>query len=238
MKINKEVEELLKGKKFNNGFKFHLSKSTKQLDRDSVIIDRCKGKKVLHLGFLDHIPLIEKKIKENRWLHIKLVEKSSICIGVDIDKHGINMVRDKFNIDNLYCVDIQNEKLPKQVSKENFDVLLISDVIEHIGDPLTFLIDIKKIFNGKVSSIILTTPNAFRIENFMNALRNKEIINTDHKFWFSQYTLSKLAVDAGYKIVRVGMCQHLLGGYTKILKNFFLRFFPNLKQTLVLELEF
>ena len=150
----------------------------------------------------------------------------------------INMVRDKFNIDNLYCVDIQNEKLPKQVSKENFDVLLISDVIEHIGDPLTFLIDIKKIFNGKVSSIILTTPNAFRIENFMNALRNKEIINTDHKFWFSQYTLSKLAVDAGYKIVRVGMCQHLLGGYTKILKNFFLRFFPNLKQTLVLELEF
>tara|TARA_B100001094_G_scaffold325575_1_gene380172 strand:- start:141 stop:857 length:717 start_codon:yes stop_codon:yes gene_type:complete len=238
MKINKEVEKLLKGKKFNNGFKFHLSKSTKQLDRDSVIIDRCKDKKVLHLGFLDHIPLIEKKISENRWLHSKLVEQSSMCIGIDIDKYGVQLVRDKFNIENIYCVDIQKEKLPKIISKINFDVLLISDVIEHIGDPLTFLTDIKKVFNGKVNSVILTTPNAFRIENFINALKNYEIINTDHKFWFSQYTLSKLAVDAGYKIVRVGMCQHLLGGYTKFLKNFILRFFPNLKQTLVLELKF
>ena len=121
-----EVEKLLKGKKFNNGFKFHLSKSTKQLDRDSVIIDRCKDKKVLHLGFLDHIPLIEKKISENRWLHSKLVEQSSMCIGIDIDKYGVQLVRDKFNIENIYCVDIQKAKLTKIISKINFDVLLIS----------------------------------------------------------------------------------------------------------------
>ena len=63
MKIDKEIIKYLNGEKFSNGYKFNLSKSTEEPDRDSYILNSCENKKVLHLGFLDHVPLIEKKNK-------------------------------------------------------------------------------------------------------------------------------------------------------------------------------
>ena len=238
MKIDKEIIKYLNGEKFSNGYKFNLSKSTKERDRDSYILNSCKKKKVLHLGFLDHVPLIEKKINENRWLHSKLLEKCELCIGFDIDNNGIEFVKENFNIDNVLFYDFQNDKMPDEIKNNHFDVLLISDVIEHIGDPLTFLKDINRVFKNVVDKIIITTPNAFRLENFLSAYKNEEVVNTDHKFWFSQYTLSKLIIESGFEIKRVGMCQHLIGGYSKAFKNFIVNLFPNLKQTLVFEFVF
>ena len=238
MKIDSKVLDFLSGRDFSNGHKFTLSKSTGDSDRDSVILNRCSNKKIIHLGFLDHIPLINKKVKENRWLHSKLVDVTDFCVGIDIDKNGVELVKKDFNINHVYCVDIEKGKLPEVIVKKHFDILLVSDVIEHIGDPLTFLQTINKVFKGKVKKVIMTTPNAFRIENFLGALKNQETINTDHKFWFSQYTLSKLIVEAGFEIEKIGMCQHLLGGYSKTFKNIFVNIFPNLKQTLVIEFVF
>ena len=48
MKIDKEIIKYLNGEKFSNGYKFNLSKSTEERDRDSYILNSCKKKKVLH----------------------------------------------------------------------------------------------------------------------------------------------------------------------------------------------
>ena len=104
--------------------------------------------------------------------------------------------------------------MPDEIKNNHFDVLLISDVIEHIGDPLTFLKEINRVFKNVVDKIIITTPNAFRLENFLSAYKNEEVINTDHKFWFSQYTLSKLIIESGFEIKSKDVAS--LGSYKSI----------------------
>lgn len=42
--------------------------------------------------------------------------------------------------------------------------------------------------------VLLTTPNALRLRN--RRLWTAELVNTDHRYWFSPYTLAKSLVDA------------------------------------------
>ena len=193
---------------------------------------------------------LSEKILENRvdissW-KIFLTDERLNCLKQDQNRSmllpnlervsGFNVTNLNFFLQGHYADSYQS--IVDKIKNNHFDVLLISDVIEHIGDPLTFLKDINRVFKNVVDRIIITTPNAFRLENFLSAYKNEEVINTDHKFWFSQYTLSKLIIESGFEIKGVGMCQHLIGGYTKAFKNFIVNLFPNLKQTLVFEFVF
>jgi hypothetical protein len=76
--------------------------------------------------------------------------------------------------------------------------MILGEIIEHISNPAAFLNALRERYAGYVGKIILTTPHAFRYKNFTRAAKtHQEIINSDHRFWFTPYTLAKIAVDAG-----------------------------------------
>jgi len=237
MKYTNEDLEYLKGVKFSNGTKFELINQTDYLNRDEYLIHLAKNKTVMHLGFVDHIPLIDEKITKGSWLHKKLMDNCKICFGVDINKEGINYIQDNYNYPYLYAIDIINDELPEEIAKEKIDYLLIPDVIEHIGNPVAFLKAIKEKLTN-VDKIVLTTPNALRLNNFMFALKNIECVNTDHRFWFTPFTLSKIVIDAGFEIENIGFCEHSVLSRRQIFRKLFLSKYFTFKDTLIIEVKF
>jgi len=188
----------LKGEKFSSGLQVSFAKGP-YVDRFTVLENICRGKRVIHLGFADHKELIEAKIKNNVWLHARLMKVASICYGIDINCEAVDFVKNNFRIDNIFCVDILNEDLPTQIKNEKIDLIVIPEVLEHIDNPVAFLMNLKSKLSSIVNEVVITVPNAFRISNFQFAKSNIEAINTDHRYWFTPYTLLKILVRSGYE---------------------------------------
>lgn len=231
------TKEYLLGKTFSNGAIINLNHvDTSTLYRDDYLVELAKGKNILHLGFVDHIPLVDEKIKRGNWLHKKLIDVCNICFGVDINKKGIKYIQDTYGYKNLYAVDITSYSIPKELLEIQFDYILIPDVIEHIGNPVEFLTSIRENFKDNAEKIILTTPSAFRWNNFVNSFKTIEIINTDHRFWFTPFTLSKIVTDAGYHINSLGYFEHGKLSRREIFRKFILNRYPSFRDTLIIDI--
>lgn len=235
--MNELVLEYLSGKKFDSGANIDfIDNENKILTKETYLMKISKNKNIIHFGFLDHVELIENKIKNNDYLHKKLIECSNECFGIDINQEGIKYLRENHNFQNLYALDIINDELPSDILNKKFEYILIPDVIEHIGNPVLFLKSIRKKFKNNTESIILTTPNAFRLDNFKNVFKHIECINTDHRFWFTQYTIAKIATDAGFKIKSVAFLEDGYISRREIIKKLLLKKFAGFRDTIFIEL--
>lgn len=227
-----EIITYLKNIKFSNALKVTIPKND-LIFRDNYLINLSKNKKIIHIGCVDHLDLIEKKIQKDQWFHKKLLDNSNKCIGIDINKKGIEFLIKKYNISNLYNVDVIKDKIPFEIQKETFDYIFLPDVLEHIGNPVFFLKKLKEKFSN-VNKFIITVPNAFRIDNFIFSLKNKEFINSDHRFWFTYYTLSKILVDAGFEITDIKYSEHSKSNIS-VIKKFLIKRYNILRDTIVIE---
>lgn len=200
MQLNEYVIPYLRDEKFSEGLYVKISGPEKRIDnRLDYIIGYAAGKKVIHVGCVDHIPLIEKKIKDNLWLHKRIDEVAQKQIGIDINREGIALVKEKFGYQNVYYEDIAGNEAPGSfIQKEKWDVMILGEILEHVDNPVHFLKQLKAKYAPFATEILVSVPNAFAWENFWLALRQKECINTDHRAWFSVYTLSKALTLAGF----------------------------------------
>ena len=197
MKYSQVVYEYLTDKKFSNGLEISFGEMLKDQSRLERIIDLCRNKKVIHIGCADHLPLIEHKIASKKWLHKLLVENTSYCIGIDNNFEAISFIKDNLLIDNVYCADVEHDNMDF-ILKENWDILILGEIIEHIENPVQFLHNIRNIFESCVKEIIITAPNVFNILTIKDIKNNIENINTNHNYWFSPYTLSRVVYKSGF----------------------------------------
>ena len=157
-----------------------------------------QGKSVLHVGCTDHKELIDIKIEQHSFLHLKLAEYAKVLHGIDINKGAIDYLRTRYNITNIFYSDLTRDLLPDSLLTA-YDIILIPEVVEHISDLGSFLRAIKK-FMSSESRLIIGTPNAFKLHNFFTVLKGYEEANPDHKIYFSQSTLKSLLEDLGFVI--------------------------------------
>ena len=92
-------------------------KKADRLDKFSVIVDRCKGKKVLDVGCVGQ----DKHIDNEDWLHGRIKKVASNLVGADIEPEGIRA------LNNNGFVVFTPEELEKQ--DEKYDVIVMGDVI-------------------------------------------------------------------------------------------------------------
>ncbi|MBT4034556.1 MAG: methyltransferase domain-containing protein [Candidatus Marinimicrobia bacterium] len=230
------TNDYLTGKKFTNGAKVSLKNlKCSSASRDEYLVKMCENKKVLHFGFLDHLPLIDGKIEADRWLHKKLMGVSKVCYGLDLDKKGVEYIQSKYNYENLYALDILKDELPDEIQDESFDYILVPDVIEHLGNPVQFLTAIRQRLMKNTKKMFITVPHALRYNNILNSFKDIEHVNSDHRFWFTPYTIAKIVTDAGFVLEKISLTEH--GGFTRnqIFKKMLVSKYPVLHDTLIAE---
>jgi hypothetical protein len=160
-----------------------------------------------------------------------VTEHSSYTLGVDVDGHAVHEASRLSNLQNMIVGDITAAETTPEISEQKFDIALFGEVVEHIPNPGDFLKSFRQNYGRNFDKVIITVPNAFRGGNIKNILVNAETINSDHRFFFTPYTLSKIVVDAGYRPESVRMASFTRCGR---LKSWILNSRPLLAEDIIL----
>ena len=228
-----DLTAYLEGTKFSSGYVFKVSDTPKhELYRDDYLRCAVEGKRILHIGCLDHVPLIGQKIQQNRWLHKILTDSAATCLGVDINRAGIEVSK-AHGYENIVCHDLLSESPCPEIADQEWDVAILGDVLEHLDAPVVFLQAMRQKYAHCLPRLIVTVPNAFRFVNLVNGFKGVEFINSDHRYWFTPFTLLKTLTLAQMEIEKLCTCQHGYMGRRRILARFTARYFPLFRETLV-----
>jgi len=227
MKIADDINNYLYGKEFSNGLKINFLFDQEDWEYNSryeILRKMCLNKNIVHIGCVDHKPeTIEQKIKHNKWLHGILDDAAEKCFGIDIDKNGINYLKNVLGYKDVACIDLA-DCTEHEIFDRYWDYILIPEVLEHQDNPVTFLQGINEKFKDKAEKIIITVPNAFSKSNYSNAFNNFESINTDHRYWFTPYTIAKIIISSGFNLDEIRFSRNgIIKPWTFIKNSFFSR---------------
>jgi hypothetical protein len=156
---------------------------------------------VLHLGCVD-TGLLNERFQRGELVHQRLSTVVTELWGVDIDADGISYLREQ-GFDHLFVGDICELGRISQLKTKSFDVILASEVIEHLQNPGLFLNSVKSLMVSGKTDLVITVPNAFRIDTLFWLLRGVEFVHPDHNYWFSYHTAVNLLRKNGFEIRRV-----------------------------------
>lgn len=164
---------------------FKRIKISAEAEKNLIIPGLCKGLSVLDVGCVGQ----DYDYDNPLWLHNLIKSSSGSLDGVDIQEEGIRILREK-GYSVFSAEDLSN-------SGRTYDIIVMSDVIEHVNDPVGFL----KFYAGFLvpdGKILITTPNAHGIRNFTSILiRNNYSVNPEHTLWLCPKTMLEIASRAG-----------------------------------------
>lgn len=224
----------INGTKFSNGYSLEFkNQPNKIFKRIELVEELVRDKKVLHLGCADHLPLINQKISSNNWLHKRITDSASYCVGIDINKEAIRHCH-SLGYNNILNCDIYKDSIPDELSSHYFDYVVIGELLEHVDNPVSFLKQVSAFLENRFSEIVVTGPNALRWNNTKNSFQQKEVINSDHRFWFTPYTLAKLIVLADLTPLNFWFC--MTGGINRrnYFYSWFLKRYPAFQDTIII----
>jgi hypothetical protein len=204
LQFDETDKKYLDGLAFSSIYQFKIKGQSASLRRVALVEQLMAGKKVIHFGCVDHLPLIEQRRQTGSWLHEILAKTCNALVGVDINEEGIQYMRDAGF--ETYNSNVVTENPPAQIVSKKWDYIVAGEVLEHIDDPVMFLKAIREKYGSCTDRILITVPNAFSYTNFRFALRNIEMINSDHRFWFTPFTLTKVAAQAGIEVEGFDLC--------------------------------
>jgi hypothetical protein len=215
------------GSRFSHDQAFRFPSRAVML-RDDYLVSLARGANILHIGCVDHLDLIEEKIRDDTYLHKSLCKAASLCVGVDLNEDGIEHMRE-LGFDNLHCGDLNGDEIPDALSDITFDYAIFGEILEHVDNPTQFLRDFRNKYKN-VRGVIITVPNALRHTNIVGALRSIEKINTDHRYWFTPFTIAKVQHRAGLELENILMTSFSSNG---LFKRILFRLFPLMADSIV-----
>ena len=198
MKFDPWVLKYLKGDAFQSSLNVEIGREKhKIISREAAITEIIRNMEVIHIGCSDHIQIINDKLKTNTWLHKLISENAKKCIGIDIDKESIEFIKKELGYQNVFHGNILTDEF-KEIKECRWDYAVFGEIIEHLDDPVNFLRVFKTRYGENVSRFIITVPTVYNQRQFTNMINYREVINSDHRYWFTPFTISKVLVSAGY----------------------------------------
>ena len=186
--------------KHKNDYAVELPKRGIQ-SRLNLFRKHLKNKIVLHIGCSDW-PDTEEKIENKDLLHQYLGNIAAELYGLDVSAESVGIMK-KGEIKNVFAGDLYFLHNDKNLSDKKFDALLISEVIEHLVNPGLALESIRKyvLKTNPKCEVIFTVPNYQNLwYNFTSGLTGKEVVNSDHKYYFSYRTFRTLIENYNFEV--------------------------------------
>jgi hypothetical protein len=189
-------------------------------NRVDFILDQCRKKKILHVGFTDY-PYTEQKIKAGALLHLQLKKTAVSLVGLDVDENAIRQYITITNDEKVYSGDIMLG-YPDEVKAFQPELILISEVLEHLKDPYQAMDVLFQSFPAG-TQVLITVPNYTALDNLSASFNQTESIHPHHHWYFSPFTLRQLLEDKRFELNELHFGMYYEAG-TKI--NFVLKRFP------------
>lgn len=176
----------------------------KYLDRDLAIFEIARSKRVLHLGCVGHTDFTQEERVQfaKNTLHWKLSSIADV-VGVDHSQQVIGEYERLGVFQNIVYGDV--EHLEGMEVDEKFDVIVAADIIEHLSSPGAMLNGMKR-FCRPDTQIIITTPHAFGLLNYLRFLFGRFQEGDEHVMTFNLSNLISLLNRHGYHIDRLATC--------------------------------
>lgn len=173
-----------------------LPKGTR-VNRSQYIVDACRGKRVIHVGFADH-PLRDNRLARGEWLHSAVSAVADSLVGLDISTEDVDWAREQgFEV---AAVDAASEDDVRRLEIEPADIVLASEVLEHVDAPGPFVQAMRHLCRQE-GRLIVTTPNALQPLPSLAALSGTEVVHEDHVTpGYTPKTLTNLLVRRGWTL--------------------------------------
>ena len=194
-------EELLSGREIDHDHYFRSTLQYFAAGRNELLKRICLNQRVVHVGFADHLDLIPKRRQDGTWLHDIIGSSATQLIGLDVNEKAVNYLTSQ-GVENLFCCDVFGTEVEAIATQYSSDVILLPDVIEHLPDPVAFVNRLSALFEG--ARLVVSVPNYLSYRSILSAaFTSAERINTDHRCWFSPYTLTKCLWLGGFNVTRL-----------------------------------
>lgn len=203
--------------------------------REDLLMQSCIGKRVLHMG-CSSAPYTQQRLEAGTHLHQRLLGITKELYGIDLSRDGLDIMQRHLGCGNLYVGDA--EKLDEvRLEKNDFDVILAGDILEHLNNPGLFLSGVTR-FMSPHTKLIISTNNAFSLPNFVRIAIHGFREGTGHVIVSSPATLTNLLDRYGLIIRKMatGYQQQPKGLVKTVFFNLgkaFFKLFPTLGGTLI-----
>ncbi len=166
------------------------------VDRTAFILERCAGRRVLHLGCTDW-PLTEERFAEGTLLHQRLTTSAASVVGLDADAEGVAYFN-QHGLAPCVCGNVETASL-EPLGGTPFDVIVAGEIIEHLENPGLFLRACKPLL-APGGILLITTINAYCLFRSLRYLLGRELVHEDHNYYYSPRVLEKLVSRCGYRV--------------------------------------
>ena len=118
--------------------------------------------------------------------------------GLEISQYASSIAKKRIGNDRIHNGTLETS----QFDKNFFDIITMIDVIEHFRDPISTLLDVKKIINNLYGGeyILITTPNTDSLTNKLMGKRWAHY-NSEHLYYFNLESIKKLCQKIGFELV-------------------------------------
>lgn len=159
------------------------------VERVKFIADRCRNKRVLDIGCLDETALDKRDTGE--WLHRRIALVARRVIGIDssdtLPPEGLETgPRSRI---------MKGDGTDPRVVREDVDIIVAGEFIEHIPNPLAFLNTMRTRYPG--CEMLLSTPNGVSVANGLLGTICREAQHRDHLMTSTYKTLNTLCRRSG-----------------------------------------
>jgi SAM-dependent methyltransferase len=161
-----------------------------------MLVEFARDRRVVHVGFVDEHRL-EAKVGRGTWLHARLAESASSLVGLDVEEEGVRWATEHGF--DAYAVDAQSPKAVAALKLEAADVVIAGEVVEHLDAPGPFFRSLLQLVHPD-GLLVVTTPNAYRLLNFLAPAGGVELVHPDHTAWHSPHTLATLLARSGWEV--------------------------------------
>jgi len=137
-----------------------------------------------------------------------LIAEGFVVYGIDASESGIEIAK-KTNPENFFLQILDGtNQIPEELKHINFDIVISTEVIEHLYSPRDYLKFVRKVLSNRGGKLIVSTPYHGYLKNLLMAITNKTdshytvLWDGGHiKFW-SVRTLTALLEEFDFEVLQ------------------------------------